>query len=343
MKVFVSVPNSSGCSLYRATLPVLHCYHELSKHGIQLIGDYQPLNNEMFDTYLFHRIIKPEFMGFVNSLFERKIKVIWQTDDDLENIPKSNPAFDKVTPQDLKILSYIKEKCNSIFVSTETLTKTMPPEKTYVLPNLVDLSFFKQRTYEEDQIKVLWAGSPSHNEDLLNIINPILSLREKYPNVHFIFFGYFPTEFAKFERVHAKDHAKLVPKYDNIWYVPWAEGRKYFDVLNELKPDIAISPLADNAFNKSKSNLKSIEMISAYGAFIGSNVEPYNWIENDCTGMLVSNDEQFWFNGIEKLILDEKLRHYLVENGQKIIKERYCWQSDAKDIWINAFLKTIKA
>lgn len=324
------VPNSSGCSLYRATLPVLHCYHELSRKGIQIIGDHTPLDREFCDAFIFHRIIKPDFFEYISAIMDSESKVAWQLDDDIWNIPDEYPIKKHLEPKDLEIAEKLKERSDAIITSTKYLADLInKPQKTFVAPNLVDLSFFQQefrRLKERKPIRILWCGSKSHSLDLQQIINPVIKLIEKHKsNVHFIFWGHFPAELLDY-----KDTGCLS-------IIPWTEGRLYFDQLRQIEPDIGLAPLSDYKFNYSKSNLKSLEMIMAGAAFIGTNLVTYDWIEHGRTGLLVEpEDEDSWFESIDQLIQDYDLRVELAKNGQHQVKQKYAWQSQAKDRWINA-------
>jgi glycosyltransferase involved in cell wall biosynthesis len=344
-RIFMHIPDSTACSYYRGTLPVLHCYSDLAKEGIQLVGDHKPLEKEYFDAYIFHSVMKPDFLKTLTYIMNIGKKLVWETDDDLWNIPEWSPAYCRVDLNDKINLSKLISAVDFIHVSTDYLGQLIgKPNKTYVLPNLVDLSCFPKFGFSDSEclyekpLRILWAGSGTHAGDLKQVIEPIINLLDKYKNkIQFIFWGYLPEEFVEYSRQTGNNVASTQSKYgDQILYIPWGHTRMYFDKLVSLQPDIAIAPLYDCIFNYSKSYIKSLETIMAGAAFIGSNLPPYQWIQNGTTGLL-ANTSNDWYNLMESLIIDKELRSHLVINGQKEIKEKHCWQSPSKEIWLKAF------
>jgi len=339
-KIFVHIPDQSGSSYYRASLPISHCYHELSCRGIKLIGDFQPSDAEIFDAYLFHRVIKPDFWQYIQQLIKMRKKIIWQTDDDLWNIPTWNPAFYRVTYLDRTVLTEVVENATSIIVSTDHLSDLIGQhEKTQVLPNLIDCTDFQPYADRNNRpLKILWTGSYTHDEDLQQIIEPMYKVIEKYKSkVQFIFWGYFPP--VLFEKDENHFLPKFSPKHkNNVAFLNWVNGRNYFDILARLKPDIALGPLADCEFNYCKSSLKSLEMSMAGAVFIGSKLKPYEWITEGRTGLLVNSDG--WFDAICYMVDNSMMRKQMVLNAQEEIRDKYTWQSLAKNQWIDAFCKS---
>jgi hypothetical protein len=94
------------------------------------------------------------------------------------------------------------------------------------------------------------------------------------------------------------------------------KANTYATVLDET--DISIAPLADNKFNRMKSNLKQVECWSRKIAIVCSDIPPYNVDgvhEKNC--MLVPNKknaEKYWFKYLKRLIVDEELRNNIGQN-----------------------------
>jgi glycosyltransferase involved in cell wall biosynthesis len=344
-RIFMHIPDSSACSYYRATLPVLHCYSDLSKEGIQLIGDHKPVDGELFDAYVFHSIVKSEFLKILSNILNIGKKIVWETDDDLWNIPDWNVASLKVGSNDKLNLIKLIDKVDFIHVSTDNLNKLIGKQhKTYVLPNLIDLSCFPIYKFTSSEysythpLKILWTGSETHVGDLTQIVEPVMRLLDKFKGkIQFIFWGHLPEEFVEYSRPLGSKFPLVNSKYgEQILYIPWIKTRMYCDKLISLQPDIAIAPLYDCVFNYSKSSIKSLETIMAGAAFIGSNLPPYQWIEHGKTGLL-ANTPNDWYSLLENLIENAELRKHLVDNGQEEIRNKYCWQSSSKNIWLKAF------
>ena len=344
VKIFLHIPDDRACTTYRAAMPMLHLYQDLSLHGIHVTADKKPLKHEDFDIYLFNRLIRPDFYSEVIAhLVERGKKFVWQGDDDLWTIPDWNPVSNLLDHTDLEYTRLYMWNCSALWTSTDNLAKTMPyPEKVKVLPNLIDPNHFDPEPNYDSKgpIKILWCGSASHHKDFDDVIEPIIKILEKYgKNVAAIFWGYLPTPFCNFERSPGFPHADLVPKYENLFYGNWFSLREYFYKLRHFKPDIAIMPLDDCVFNYSKSNLKYLEMSMAGAACVTTDLPPYECVINGETGIKVKpKDSQGWFDALETLILSKEYRLKINENARAQIHAKYSWHSPARQTWLQAYL-----
>jgi glycosyltransferase involved in cell wall biosynthesis len=351
-KVIIFSNERNACSLYRCELPVIHCYHDLSLKGIRLSLSEMLSTSEYADAYIFHRIISPELYGFAHQVKSEGAKVIWHTDDDVFNIPSWNPASQKISENDIRAtidLIYISDR---IIVSTPFLGNTLDQfnKPILVLPNLIDLVHYRlQKRPEfnsrigfkkEKPVRIVWAGSFSHHEDLTQIVNPVKKLIEKYKNkIDFTFFGYLPTGLAKFVRLPGESIAFLETYSPRVHSITELPLRIYIETLENLMPDIALAPLTEHPFNYSKSGIKGFESILAGAAFIGTNLPPYQWIENNKTGLLVQpDDEEGWFQAIEQLILDPILRDKLALHGKEQVIQNHSWQAEKERVkWIDGW------
>jgi|SRR5581483_6515455 len=343
-KIFLHVPDDNACTVYRASMPMLHLYHELSLRGIHITADLKVLKSENFDIFIFNRLIRPNFyQEMVVPWLKLGKSFVWQCDDDLWTIPDWNPASKLLNEFDLQSTREYINVSKAVWVSTDALKKAVDKtEKTKVLPNLIDINNFDQEiNYGTEPIRVLWCGSSSHHRDFEDVIEPIIKIANKYKGkVIFIFWGYLPTELADCERQPGLPYASLVPKLENLYYGEWFSNREYFYKLRNFKPDIAIMPLKDCAFNISKSNLKYMEMSMAGAACVATDLLPYSCIANKETGILVKpGDEQGWFDALEELILNQHYRRMINLNAREQIRNQFSWQSSAREIWLKAFLE----
>lgn len=344
MKFVIHSHETNACAYYRALLPTLHLYHDLSKEDIQIFTTEGVSEKEKVDVYIFHRIIKPDLYNFIYKMKCNGKIIVWHTDDDLFQIPEWNPFGESIKENDLKTTLDTIKISDAIIVSTESLksTLTFTKKPIFVLPNLIDISSFEENLPKKSNpVKVLWTGSATHDQDLDQLVEPTIKLIEKYKEkIHFTYWGYLPTGLAEYIRFPGKPYAYLKSKYEkNISYMSELSLRIYFDILQELNTDIAIAPLANHPFNYSKSSIKSLETIMAGNAFIGTNLPPYDWI-TDRTGILVNpEDETHWIDAISQLIDNYDLRQKLHTTAKQEILDNYSWQSKGRDIWIEGFKK----
>src|SRR4051812_32350133 len=101
-RLFVNDPDSWASGYYRAKLPVLQCYSELAKEGIELhLSDTLQSNEIYYHAYMFHRMPSDNILRFMKSIKEEhKRKLVWAVDDDLWSteswMPNSEYFNDKV-------------------------------------------------------------------------------------------------------------------------------------------------------------------------------------------------------------------------------------------------------
>ncbi len=117
-------------------------------------------------------------------------------------------------------------------------------------------------------------------------------------------------------------------KYDNEGNFArrWTQKANiYAQVLDET--DIVIAPLADNDFNRMKSNLKQVECWTRKLPIVCSDIPPYNvhgrHMENCVLIPAVKNAHKYWVKNLKKLILDAELRKKLGEQLYEEFKEDY--------------------
>jgi len=106
----------------------------------------------------------------------------------------------------------------------------------------------------------------------------------------------------------------------------WTQkANAYATVLNET--DIVIAPLADNEFNRMKSNLKQVECWTRKLPIVCSDIPPYNvdgkHMENCVLIRAEKNAHKYWKKYLKQLILDPDLRKRLGEQMYEDFKEEY--------------------
>jgi glycosyltransferase involved in cell wall biosynthesis len=129
------------------------------------------------------------------------------------------------------------------------------------------------------------------------------------------------------------DYIEWLGKYERGTYAEeenfarrWTrKANVYAEVLNET--DISIAPLADNMFNRMKSNLKQVECWSRKLPIVCSDIPPYNVDGVDGENCLLipvkKNADKYWFKALKKLILDEELRNSLGQGLYDTFGEKY--------------------
>lgn len=125
---------------------------------------------------------------------------------------------------------------------------------------------------------------------------------------------------SKYERDMYYDAANV--NYERRWT---QKANIYAQVLDEI--DISLAPLADNLFNRMKSNLKQVEVWSRRLPIICSDIPPYNvdgvHMKNCMLIPFKKNNDKDWYKAIKKLIVDPSLREQLGNQMYEDFKVKY--------------------
>ncbi|MDE2104058.1 MAG: hypothetical protein KGL39_42870 [Patescibacteria group bacterium] len=198
----------------------------------------------------------------------------YDLDDDLFNITLENDAFAYYSgtapgfqdiPQNISILL---ANCDIVTVSTQVLLaivkKFRPNKPTVVIPNALDdymLKRFDEKPAPRQKL-ITWRGGSTHQRDLDEFEPQLMELMKELKDWKWLFMGHAPY--------------RLIEAFPENVYT--TKQIPYFDWMEEfwhMGSAIHIVPLADTAFNRSKSNLAALEAIYA-GA---TPICPKEWLE----------------------------------------------------------------
>jgi hypothetical protein len=122
-------------------------------------------------------------------------------------------------------------------------------------------------------------------------------------------------------------------RYEHIESVPFPEL-----LLTTRRFDIGIAPLADIAFNRSRSDVKVKEYSSGGAAWLASPVGPYAGLGESQGGMLVSDGA--WVDTAQELIGSARKRRRLAKRASRWAKEQTIDRH--ADLWESAFAEAIE-
>ncbi|MGE4440329.1 MAG: glycosyltransferase [Desulfomicrobium sp.] len=217
--------------------------------------------------------------------------VCYDIDDFLLEVPPSHPLYHNFQRTAPFILDFLP-KVNLVTVSTDAMRERLLRfnPNTVTLPNFIDESAFMPVAPAADPAKtvIAYMGSPTHGKDIELVEEVLFQIRDKFgSSVEFIFWGCAGTRLAKLGRV--------IPFDDSY--------ASFLKTLGKVHFDIGLAPLADNAFNRCKSNIKWLEYSAHARAGVFSDLEPYrDSVEHGKTGMLAGNDPREWSDALEFLI-----------------------------------------
>jgi glycosyltransferase involved in cell wall biosynthesis len=336
-KVFVHIPDGGSQGWYRAVAPVQHCRDELAAEGIELVAS-ESLETFDFDAFIFHRAVQASFLPVVAWLKQQGKRICWELDDDIRHIPAWNPASKAYTQAVIESCDRMADLADTICVSTPVLAQVVNrPGKTVVTPNLIDTTQWpKPGRCGNFPLRIVWAGSAHHEQDLEEISEPLERVLAEYEDVRVFFFGAMPEKMGKRVRLKNSLVEMLVPKSWRVGFIEHVALEDYIPTLMAIQPDIALCPLCDHEFNNSKSGIKFMEMAMAGSAVIATSLPPYHY--DGPFGLLVKpGDKKGWYEALKLLIEDAYTRNRLAVAGRRKVVEDHSWQSPAKEIWLNFF------
>ena len=120
--------------------------------------------------------------------------VIYEIDDVIEKVTKNHPHFVNMTRWNNWVRTYRTiHASDALFASNEILAKRYGrvSKDVFVVPNLVDLNYWLKppNPNTSDSIRIGWAGSFAHYDDLKFFQPVIKRILDKYPKTKFIYVG----------------------------------------------------------------------------------------------------------------------------------------------------------
>ncbi len=218
-------------------------------------------------------------------------KLVYETDDDmLQSVPSGLPhLFDEPTREGIRQSLRLVD---AVTTSTPYLAEQIRPynPSVFVLPNFVKAGLLNLTRPRRDQLVVGWAGGTSHLVDMVTIADELAGVLTSNPQVDMHFMGF--------------DYSPLLRRQCR-WSNWEPDVGAYY---KQIDFDIAIAPLADVPFNRSKSHIRALEMAALGIPIIAADVGPYReFVKDGKTGYLYSSPEEF-AKRLDELIHDPDAR-----------------------------------
>ena len=225
-------------------------------------------------------------------------KWILDVDDNMYAVSAENPVKSNVD----KMLNNLELCCSladgmtvSVPKLKEIYTKLNP--NIYVIPNGQEPSNWKKTVYKNKKIRIGWRGASGHKADA-SLIAPALKELHKNYDFEFVTLGV-ATDIKS-------EHHNFVP------------AMEYFEVLDLMKLDIAVVPLINSPYNQCKSNIAVQEFSMLKIPVVASPTEN----QKDMPILYAKNNFE-WYQNLEKLILDKKLREKQGQEQYEFIRNNY--------------------
>lgn len=314
--------DAHGSGAYRVKLPIEFAHDQglirgrcaggyplpvvLERLGIEVIHTQRQVDDAQLATLARTRDLLP-------------VKVIMDFDDLLTEMPDSNFHKKDVWPDIERRIARACSLSDVVTASTAPLADKLRHyhDNVKVVPNAIRREDWVQppaARQNQTRLRVGWAGGISHAGDLAIIREVVRQLADE---VDWIFLGMCLDDMRP----------SLAEFHKGV------DFERYPEKLASLDLDLAIAPLAINAFNECKSNLRLLE----YGALgipvIATDITPY---QCGLPVTLLANRPDLWTKSIrDKLSEREALRHEGERLRTAVFKE---WtQQQHLDQWMSAW------
>ena len=307
-------PDGSG--YYRLFLPFRH-FGERSHHMAGMAppgGQWQPTPADMegLDVLAMQRPAGRAGVRLLERLAGH-VKLVYETDDDMLQPDRSGLPH-LVDERMQETIRRCYRLADMVTVSTEYLAEQIRPynDNVRVLPNFINGELIEQavewraRLPKDRPLMVGWQGGTSHLVDMLTVGDGLREVLTDHPEVRMHFAGFDFSPVMRSEQVRAR--------------CSWTNWER--DVWEHYKTtsafDIAIAPLADIPFNRSKSHLKALEAAAMGQPIVAANLLPYrDFVVDGVTGFLVDTEDEFKAR-LQDLINDPEMRAEMGEKARQV-------------------------
>lgn len=296
--------NIDACALWRMFFPHLH----LPGSRFIFTGGMPP-QDELCESDIIccQRMMTPNNMKFIEGMRSYGMRIIYDLDDNVWQLPKTNPAYHIFGRKDIQDgMQACAEWADVLTVSTRYLKKVVERNWGHlknaatkreipivVCENRVDPVFYNPNHKKNDKIVIGWAGSNTHAGDLAEVWPVLKKILDDYENVELNLVGHS----APFEHPRVRNGS-------------WVHISEFSFALRQWNWDIFLAPLERHKFNDSKSNIKMQEAGALKRPCLASWVAPYEDFcgSNKQLQWQLCATQFFWEDRLRKLIEDEAFR-----------------------------------
>ena len=317
-----------ACALYRQFIP--HLNIPGSKFLFRL-GSLNIKSVEGCKVAVVQRQVSEHNLNAIKRLKSLGMKVVYDLDDDIWNLPNWNPGKATFTAMQ-EGFTMCAAEADILTVSTRGLSIATKKywsklnKEVIIVPNSIDLNlFYPKNLVKDDTIVIGWQGSNTHSEDCREAFEVIPEVLDEFPNARMEICGAPAVEsIIKWE--NAFENGRLIKRkittiqasklslHKHCKFRQWVPPGEYPNRFSSYGWDIALAPLANHKFNWSKSAIKMLEAGAMHIPCLVSNVQPYN--EFCCLGgddlkWLLIDFQSQWKTKLRTLINEPERRKHI--------------------------------
>lgn len=298
---------SPACFFYRIYNPLSVLSERFG--NILCTVSSQPTEEMVSDAeiVIFQRAGFPQDLDLLHKLLSLGKKIIYETDDNLLNLPPSNPHYKHYSDEIKSAVRTFISKSHAVTVTTTPLKEALISlhENIFVIPNSLDFRIIPPRPHNNMKLVVGYQGGYEHEYEmhLISRLVKVLTSKEFRDKVLLKVFGF-----------------KLDGGAYHIGYFPFEH---FYKALSLADFDIGLAPALKNNFNDCKSNLKWLEYSALKTATVASEIFPYSTsIEPGVTGFL-ARSKQDWVDIVVTLVRDRDLLSKVQNTSHDVVVSNY--------------------
>lgn len=269
---------------------------------------FAPVRLAGTDVVHIHRFLGGDSQRAVELLRAQGVGIVWDNDDDIANIPRTNPHYAKFGgARRTAFARTIEAMLRTVDVVTTPSAvlaqrfREAGAAEVRVIENHLPDAFPGTSVRRGDGVTLAWLAGLEHQVDYqrLRLQETLLRLLDAHPDLRILSIG-----------------LGLGLKSDRYEHIPRAE----FPDLPRLlaRADFGIAPLVEMPWNEAKSNVKLKEYGAAGLPWLASPIGPYRGMGESQGGLLVPDDG--WHEAIDRMIGDGRGRKKLAKRAAKWAK-----------------------
>jgi 2-polyprenyl-3-methyl-5-hydroxy-6-metoxy-1,4-benzoquinol methylase/glycosyltransferase involved in cell wall biosynthesis len=320
-RVLVLVPFFDlGLATIRVVQPLSTWMRRYGGHvHFMKFADLQMVDLQNIDLVVVQRVISPLVLKLIQKMQARGIRVIFDIDDLLTEMP-SYLASSTAVGQQYSILEKILRRVDAISVSTSRLGDQLSKyNQCHLTPNCpAPLLNPVSRTSQQGVITLLIASSDTVRFDF--VVSALRQLLAHFPSqLRLIAIGP-PGDFLL-------SQGFAVEKYSAMDYL---EFRRFISSQTDA---IGIIPLDATKFGACKSAIKFMDYALAGIPSVCSAVAPYIDVVRDGeNGLLAKNTCKDWYDAVAKLCSSADTRHAMADLARREVQSDWSLTRSA-DAW----------
>jgi glycosyltransferase involved in cell wall biosynthesis len=329
-KGLLFIKDKSGCGYWRMVVPARYLddseiYIDCAE--VEVTYDYLL----EYGTIVVQRLHSWKEYYVLRELKKLGKYLVYDIDDDIFNIPPSNPVYRYIRADQQEAAKAIMELADVITTPSEVIKERFGfQNKTIVIPNAIDLDDGWVKLIGNDVAdtqalgspdenrRILWAGSATHGQDWVQCVGAVDEVMRQNDDVRLVVLGFLPDILRSFI-----EDANRPWWNKRVEFMDFVDVETYCKIAKHIRADVAIAPLEDTLFNQAKSCLKFVEYTAIGAPCVASNVTPYKEvIEHGKSGFLADEMDE-WIEHMQYVLDHPKDRMSVVREARKTVTESY--------------------